>query len=382
MARRRSASSIWTRSLQRSVRKLTQATLKAGNQALKKALVSGAKTAKPAKTPRPARALKPGKPGKVAPAAKTARRPARPAKPAADPLGLSLGPAGARRYRLYTPPGLRRGEKLPLLVMLHGCSQSAESFALSTRMNRLAARERCFVLYPEQDRLANPQACWNWYETRSGRAQGEAALIVAAIDQVCRLQPVDAARIAVAGLSAGASMAALLAVRYPARFCAVAMHSGIAPGAASSTATALRAMSGLGRAPKALAATNPSTPRHTIALPPLLVIHGSEDHVVASSNGRAAAQLWADAAGALPRPSRVVQRGARYPVTVTDFRRRGTLAASLCVVQGLGHAWSGGTAGKPFSDPQGPDASRMIWAFVARQFALAPAAAPAPALKR
>ncbi|WP_382327431.1 alpha/beta hydrolase family esterase [Hydrogenophaga sp. UC242_50] len=124
--------------------------------------------------------------------------------------GLALGPGGARRYRLYRPPDLPAQGKVPLLVMLHGCGQDSAGFAASTRMNALARREGFLVLYPEQDRLAHPQRCWNWYDTRSGRAQAEASLILAMIDQATLLYPVDPARIALAGLSAGAGMAALL----------------------------------------------------------------------------------------------------------------------------------------------------------------------------
>ena len=98
---------------------------------------------------------------------------------------------------------MKFGERLPLMVMLHGCGQDAKTFAASTRMNVVAARERFLVLYPEQDRLANAQGCWNWFDTRSGRAYGEAALIMAAIDQVCLLHGADRDRVAVAGLSAG-----------------------------------------------------------------------------------------------------------------------------------------------------------------------------------
>ena len=108
--------------------------------------------------------------------------------------GVALGPTGARRYRLYRPPQPQAGEQLPLLVMLHGCGQDADSFAASTRMNAIAARERFLVLYPEQERLANAQGCWNWFATRSGRAQSEVALIMAAIDQVCALYRADRAR--------------------------------------------------------------------------------------------------------------------------------------------------------------------------------------------
>src|SRR6476659_10162853 len=98
--------------------------------------------------------------------------------------GIAVGATGARRYRLYRPPGMKFGESLPLIVMLHGCGQDAKSFAQTTRMNRIAAREHFMVLYPEQDRLANAQGCWNWYDRRSGKADAEAATLMAAVDQV------------------------------------------------------------------------------------------------------------------------------------------------------------------------------------------------------
>ena len=280
--------------------------------------------------------------------------------------GVALGPAGARRYQLFKPPGAYKSAPLPLLVMLHGCGQDAKSFARSTRMHRLAAREGFFVLWPEQDRLANAQRCWNWFETRSGRALSEAASVVAAIDQVCARYATDPARVAVAGLSAGASLAALLAMRYPARIKAVAMHSGVAPGAAKSSATALGAMQGR-RQPSPLPVAVAGEP----GLPALLVIQGTADAFVHPGNGRAAAQVWADASGARAVAPRTVQRGRRYPMTVTDFKLKSRTLVSLCEVSGLGHAWSGGGAGQAHSDAKGPDASRMIWAFAKRQFRLA-----------
>lgn len=286
-----------------------------------------------------------------------------PARLAQRSSGFTAGLAGTLRYRLFKPFGVLRSERLPLIVMLHGCGQNAQTLATSTRMNQIAARERFFVLYPEQDHLSNMQGCWNWYQTRSGKAQQEADAISAAIDQVCLAQAVDPKRIAVAGLSAGAGMAALLATRYPKRFRAIAMHSGIAPGVAHSSATALTAMrghkAGVPLAPLADGAH----------LPALLVIQGNADHIVAPSNGVEAARLWAAREGAKLRPPRTVQRGARYPSIITDYRAQDRLVATLCVISGLGHAWSGGAASQAYSDPKGPDASRMIWAFVAKQFA-------------
>jgi len=197
MKRRRTRKSAWAKAVERSFARVTRSALASGTHALAQVL-------------KPAVARRTPPPGAGAWIA-----------------GIALGATGARRFRLYRPPDLQFGERLPLMVMLHGCAQDANSFAASTRMNRIAQRERFLVLYPEQERLANAQGCWNWFDTASGRAQGEVALIMRAIDQVCLLYPVDRARVAVAGLSAGASMAALLVARHPERFKAVAMHSGM-----------------------------------------------------------------------------------------------------------------------------------------------------------
>lgn len=299
-------------------------------------------------------------------AARPLRERQRPPPGAGDWLtGAVLTEAGPRRYGLFRPEGVRFGERLPLLVMLHGCHQDAKSFAASTRMNAVAARERFLVLYPEQPRLANPQGCWNWFELQSGRALAEAAWILRAIDQVAMLYAADRGRVAIAGLSAGASMAALLATRHPGRFKALAMHSGVPPGAAQSSATAMGAMRGR-RLPEAVAEAGQGWP-------PLLVIHGEADGVVAASNAGAAVRLWSQAAGARAGEPQARQRGRRYPMTVTQFKRARRVVATLVQVGRLGHAWSGGAARQRFSDAQGPDASRMVWRFAARQFERDPA---------
>lgn len=346
---RRTRKSLWTGSFQRTMRALTRTTLRRATRAVVKASTKALRA-----TARP-------------PARPPAKSPTQPRQSTATRAagtwltGAAMAPGGARRYRLFKPPGARKTSPLPLLVMLHGCDQDAAGFARSTRLQTHAAREGFMLLFPEQERLANPKGCWNWFETRTGRAFTEAASLVAAIDQACALHGADPARVAIAGMSAGASMAAFVARHYPSRFRAVAMHSGIAPGAAHSIATALAAMQGR-RTPHPLASGTP--------LPPLLVIQGSADHLVRASNGSAAAQLWADAAGALATAPRAVQRGARRASTLTDFKVRGRLVATLCEVAGLGHAWSGGAASQAYSDATGSDASRLIWAFAARQFAL------------
>lgn len=280
--------------------------------------------------------------------------------------GLALGPGGPRRFYVYRPPGLRArpGQRLPLLLMLHGCGQDARDFAVGTRMNRIAARAGFLVLYAEQDRIAHAQGCWNWFATRSGRAQAEAATLLSAVDQACQFYGADPARVAVAGLSAGAGMAALLATQWPSRFAAVAMHSGVGPGAASSTATALQAMQGV-RAPKVQA------PHASVAaaLPALLVLQGDADRVVDARNALALCEAWAQASGAAIQPAQPRQRGQRLPMLWQDWRQGRRVQVRCITVQGLGHAWSGGGARGSFTDPQGPDASALVAAFVGRAFA-------------
>jgi poly(hydroxyalkanoate) depolymerase family esterase len=332
---KRSLASPWAKAFERSVRRITRQSTRAGAQVMKEAL-------------KPVLARRRPPPGDGAWIA-----------------GVAMGAAGVRRYRLYRPPAVKLGERLPLMVMLHGCGQDANAFAASTRMNRIAERERFLVLYPEQDPLANGQRCWNWFETASGRAYGEAALIMKAVDQACFFHQADRTRVAVAGLSAGGSMAALLGTCYPGRFRAVAMHSGIPPGMAQGRLTALGAMQGhrAALAPPMASGGGPAAP-----LPPLLVIHGDDDRVVSPRNGEAAVRVWADAAGARAATPRRAQRGRRYAATVTDFKCRRHLVATLVQVSRLAHAWSGGAVNHAFSDQLGPDASRMVWRFAARQF--------------
>jgi poly(hydroxyalkanoate) depolymerase family esterase len=340
---RRTTSSVFARAYQRNLRALTKATLSNSKRIAGQVQRAAAKRLKPP----------PGKGDWLS--------------------GMAVGAGGARGYHLFRPADLQLapGEKLPLMVMLHGCGQTGRDFAASTRMNALAARHRFLVLYPEQDRLAHPQGCWNWYERRSGKADAEAATLMAAVDQACMLYPVDRDRVALAGLSAGASMAALLATRYPNRFRAVVMHSGVAPGAARSSATALGAMRGRNVPPMPTTAVGKAMGAAAVfaTLPPMLVLHGDADAVVAPSNAVSSAAVWATAMGARPGQPRDMQRGKRRAMRVTDFKRKGRTVVTLCEIAGLGHSWSGGAAQQSFSDPAGPDASKLIWAFVSKQFA-------------
>lgn len=266
-----------------------------------------------------------------------------------------------RAYRLYLPAAASRGDRLPLLVMLHGCRQDAQIFAEGTRMNQLADRHDFIVLYPEQSRTANPLGCWNWFHPAVLKGAGEAAAIVRIVRKVAKTCPVDTTRVYVAGMSAGGAMASVLANRHGSLFAACAVHSGLKYGAAASLSAAVVAMRDGARGSAI------ETPQGAPFVP-TLVIHGDRDQTVDPVNaGQIIEQARLSANGApaqaLVESTRRIS-SARRPYEQRDYARDGKVVLRLIAVEGLDHAWSGGDDRHPFNDPRGPDASRLIWDFV------------------
>jgi poly(hydroxyalkanoate) depolymerase family esterase len=289
-------------------------------------------------------------------------------------------------YHLYLPGDRLKGERLPLLVMLHGCSQDGVAFAAGTRMNAIAQQHGCAVLYPEQSRTANAQRCWNWFDREAQRGHAEAGLIVGLVQDVMRREAVDVQRVYVAGMSAGAAMAEILALRFPGLFAASALHSGVMYAAADSAGEALRVMrSGASLSPTALARRLAADFGQEVMLAPALVIHGRADATVNPRNAEQivaqrlalAGMTGADGQPIAPTEELNFEIGGRN-ILQRDYARNGTLVVRMLLVEGLGHAWSGGTAQENFNDPAGPDASLMIMQFL-RGHRLA-AQSPLPAL--
>jgi poly(hydroxyalkanoate) depolymerase family esterase len=285
----------------------------------------------------------------------------------------SLGTRGTLAYRLYLPTGSSRRDSMPLIVMLHGCKQDALSFAEGTRMNILAEEYRCAVLYPEQSEHSNPLRCWNWFESTSLAGQGEAALIAHLIDQVTQRRPINPRRVYVVGMSAGGAMACLLAVRYGRLFAACAIHSGVMYGAASSPAQALALMRD-GPSPNSIERARQLVcdAGEFAATVPTLVIHGDRDMTVNPVNAdqiiaqlKARVEELADPSDGplLARDERRMESGG-HTYRQQDSTRQGELVLRKILVEGLGHAWSGGNMSYEFNDSNGPDASRLILDFV------------------
>ena len=265
------------------------------------------------------------------------------------------GTAGSLDYRLYVPRrAATEGLPLPLLVMLHGCGQTPEDFATGTGMNALAEELGIIVVYPAQTRRAQQNRCWNWYRRGDqDRDAGEPALLASLTRDVLNTCPADPARVYVAGLSAGASMALILAATYPDIFAAVGAHSGLAWGEARDGASAAFAM-------------KHGAPGHRSPAPmPTINFHGENDKIVHVRNGRYVATRATDAYADLRRTERTSRPQGGHPFVRTSHRRgKGRSFTEFWVIEGSGHAWSGGSPAGRFTDPAGPDASREMLRFM------------------
>lgn len=299
-----------------------------------------------------------------------------PAKPkvrkrrvAAFPEATYAHATGQRGYKLYGVPVIG-AKPVPLVVMLHGCKQSPDDFALGTRMNQHADVRGCMVLYPAQSRFANGYGCWNWFNSRDqAREGGETALLAGMVRHVMASHPVDPQQVVVMGLSAGAAMAVNLACAYPELVRGLGIHSGLPYGAAQGARAALKAM-------KEGASTAADWPPASQAIPSI-VFHGDSDEVVHPINAvqlvaqRTSTPFQASAraalATALPEP--VQTETVRATAVGSHTRRvyRGVDRKTLheyWLVHGAGHAWSGGDPDGSYTDANGPDATREMLRFL------------------
>jgi poly(hydroxyalkanoate) depolymerase family esterase len=288
--------------------------------------------------------------------------------------GAFVNPAGRRAFRLFVPPAATAAKR-PLLVMLHGCKQNAEDFAVGTRMNELAQAQGWVVLYPEQPLSANGLGCWNWFKAgNQQRGRGEPKILADLMRHIVATEDIDPQRVYVAGLSAGGAMAATLAGTYPELFAAVGIHSGLPHAAAHDVMSAFQAMRD-GPRPAQRAVPEPAV------LLPTIVFHGDLDETVHPVNGEVLIASAAAPDGAAAPSWTRVERG-RVPgghawTRTVHTSADGRIQAEHWLVHGAGHAWCGGSPEGSYTDPAGPDASAEMLRFFAahlRQTEAAPAA--------
>lgn len=270
---------------------------------------------------------------------------------------------GTRVYKLYVPSRFV-GQPLPLLVMLHGCTQSPDDFAAGTQMNALAEEHLFLVAYPAQSSSANAQKCWNWFSAADQRRdQGEPALIAGITRHIMREFPVEAGRVFIAGLSAGGAAAATMGATYPDLYAAIGVHSGLACGVARDLPSAFTAMRRGGKV------QDPG--RRAGRAVPTIVFHGDRDTTVSAVNGD---QVIAQAKAGVRLRAKVTTGRSAGGVAFTRTEHRDAQEKPVLeqwLMHGTGHAWSGGDAAGSFIEPRGPDASReMVRFFLAQSRAL------------
>jgi poly(hydroxyalkanoate) depolymerase family esterase len=301
------------------------------------------------------------------PKAAPARKPARQAVAGTWVAGSHIGPEGGRSYDVYVPAGLRRRTAAPLVVLLHGCGQTPAEFADATRFTAAADRNGFLLAVPHQQTRHHPQRCWRWYDAaHQRRGAGEPAVIAGIVAQVAAEETrwrVDQRRVYVAGISAGAAMALTVAAAYPDVFAAVGAHSAPAYRSSSGPAQALAAMGARTEVPAPLPGAT--------ALPPAIVVQGRADSVVRPQNGDRVADQWLAHRAAAPGDDPVARSrsdtgnttdGRTYQV-LRWYTARGRKVLEYWSVDRLGHAWSGGRKNGSFSDPAGPRATTLMWAF-------------------
>jgi poly(hydroxyalkanoate) depolymerase family esterase len=270
--------------------------------------------------------------------------------------GAHSNSAGSRTYKLFVPSGYQ-GQPLPLVVMLHGCTQSPDDFAAGTRMNFIAEEQTCFVVYPAQRSDANPSKCWNWFRTGDQRrGGGEPSLIAGITRQIMRDYSVDPKRVYVGGLSAGAAAAAIMGVTYNDLYVAVGIHSGLACGAATDMPSAFAAMrQGGGSGRRVISGAESPVP--------VIIFHGDRDTTVHPNNGGQVAEQAIGTTSTQKKVHRGQIPGGHAYTRTTHTDAGGREILEHWNIHGAGHAWSGGSPAGSYTDPQGPDATREMLRF-------------------
>ena len=266
-------------------------------------------------------------------------------------------------YKVFLPSSYNaEGAAVPLVVMLHGCTQDPDDFALGTRMNALAQRHGFIVAYPQQPASANASKCWNWFRPEDQvRDRGEPSQIARMIGDLTARYRIDRKRVFAAGMSAGAAMVVVLARTYPELFTAIGVHSGLPYRCANNVVSALAVMKNARACVDRHDATSHSLPV------PAIVFHGDHDTTVDHSNADALVRQWqAEWSRTQPLANPVAQQttdGGRVCDRVIHKTTNGKSVIEYWTIRGATHCWSGGDVRGSHTVASGPDAAAEFWRF-------------------
>ena len=297
-------------------------------------------------------------------------------------IGSASSTSGSRKYRLWVPPNHDGQEQSPLVMMLHGCGQSAKDLAKICGMNAIAERDNFLVVYPEQPTEANPLRCWNWFDPKhQSREAGEPSILAAVIEQAVSSHNIDPDRVYVAGLSAGAAMAVVMGATYPDLFMGIGVVAGLEFAAATTAVAGLGAITMGGPEPnhqgllafQAMSVGLREKPKRRM---PVIVFQGAADPYLNPVNADQVLTQWArtndyldgnmDGKSALDQAVELTNGsvpGGYSSQKCAYEDSAGRLLMEKWLIEGLGHAWSGSPSSGRFADPKGPNASEEMWRF-------------------
>ncbi|MBE3561500.1 MAG: PHB depolymerase family esterase [Ktedonobacteraceae bacterium] len=289
------------------------------------------------------------------------------------------GSAGSRPYYVYTPANYQVGTAVPLIVMLHGCTQTPTDFANGTQMNALADQNQFIVVYPQQTSTYNSLSCWNWFLTADqARGSGEPAIIagiVQTVEQTTSQWTIDTNRVYAAGMSAGAAMAVIMGATYPDIFAAIGVHSGLEYQAATSQTAATMALSQGGPDPTTQGQAAYNAMGSAARVVPTIDFQGQSDYTVYPVNGDQVIKQWMqtdhlasnntyNASFGSPATTTSGQVPGGYSYTIQTWKdSSGSEIEEYWKINSMGHAWSGGSSSGSYTDPKGPSATNALYTF-------------------
>ncbi len=284
--------------------------------------------------------------------------------------GTFTNDAGTRPYELFTPD-LHHKKRLPLVVMLHGCTQNAQDFAAGTEMNKLANLQGFFVLYPEQTTEANANRCWNWFEVKhQSRSKGEPSIIAEMTKQIINNHRIDPQKVYIAGMSAGGAMTVIMGATYPELYKAIGVSAGLEFEAATDLLSGVTAMQLGGPDPKSQGIRAFDEMGEHKRIMPVIVFHGEMDATVNIKNSHQVASQWittndyvddgqynhsiSDQHYLLEHGK--VSNGYNYTKSIY-FDSNDKPIIEKWIISEMTHKWSGGSSNGSYTDAKGPNAS-------------------------